>query len=271
MKKYAVFGNPIKHSLSPLIHFYFAKSFGIKLSYEPILGTIGKFEEEAKKFLKEGGLGFNITLPFKQDAYNFVESKSDVAHLTGSVNTISLKDGKIHGDNTDGLGFIRDLKKNICYEIKDKKVLMVGAGGAAMGVIPNILSEKPSQLKIYNRTYNKAKNLCDKFESIGKLEAIKEDISHDDEFDLIINATSIGINNLNFELPQDFLNHKTVCYDMSYGEASSSFMEWAKKNNLEFYDGLGMLLEQAAEAFYIWESKRPIITDEIKELIRKKL
>lgn len=271
IKKYAVFGNPIEHSLSPLIHSHFANSLKIDLSYKPILVNLGKFEEEAKKFLQGGGLGFNITLPFKQEAYNFVDSKSNIAQITGAVNTISFKDGKIHGDNTDGVGFIRDLKKNNFYEMKNKKVLLVGAGGAAMGVIPNILNEEPSLLKIYNRTYDKAKNLCEKFKDIGKIEAVKKDLSNKDDFDLIINATSIGINNSSFELSQDFFNIGTVCYDMSYGKASYSFMEWAKKNNLKFYDGLGMLIEQAAESFYIWESKRPLISDELQKLIRNKL
>jgi len=141
MKKYAVFGNPIKHSMSPLIHSYFAKSLNIELSYEPILGSLDKFQTEAEKFLKNGGLGFNITLPFKQDAFNFAEIKSDIAMITGSVNTISLKGGVIHGDNTDGSGFTKDLKNNIKYEVANKKILILGAGGAAMGVIPNVLSE----------------------------------------------------------------------------------------------------------------------------------
>ena len=123
MKKYAVFGNPIKHSMSPLIHSYFAKSLNIKLSYEPILGSLDKFETEAEKFLKNGGLGFNITLPFKQDAFNFAEIKSDIAMITGSVNTISLKGGVIHGDNTDGSGFIKDLKIILNTRLRIKKFL----------------------------------------------------------------------------------------------------------------------------------------------------
>ena len=139
MKKYAVFGNPIKHSMSPVIHTYFAKNLGIELTYEAILGTLGKFEDEARDFLKKGGLGFNITLPFKQEAYSIADIKSDIAEITGSVNTISVNQGLIYGDNTDGSGFIKDIKNNIGYDLEGKKVLLLGAGGAGMGIIPNII------------------------------------------------------------------------------------------------------------------------------------
>jgi len=269
IKKYAVFGNPIEHSLSPIIHKYFAKSLNINLSYEPILGTLGKFNVEVKNFLDSGGLGCNITLPFKQDAFNYVTEKSEIAMITESVNTISMKNGVIYGDNTDGSGFIADLKKNIGYNIKNKKILLLGAGGAAMGIIPNILHEIPSSLKIYNRTTEKAKNLADKFSNAGEISIIRKEELETNKFDLIINATSIGINNLKFELSEKIYKENTVCYDMSYGKASHSFMDWAKDNNLKFYNGLGMLLEQAADSFFIWESKRPLITDELKNILKK--
>tara|TARA_S200000501_G_scaffold170948_1_gene161039 strand:+ start:3453 stop:4268 length:816 start_codon:yes stop_codon:yes gene_type:complete len=271
MKRYAVFGNPIKHSMSPLIHSYFAKSLNIEISYEPILGTIGKFNIEARNFLKDGGSGFNITLPFKQDAYNLATTKSNIALITGSVNTISLKDGEIHGDNTDGSGFIEDLTKNIGYIVENKKILLMGAGGAAMGVIPNILYENPAELKIFNRTFKKAKDLSKKFSDIGEIQAINIENENKLEFDLIINATSLGIDNVDFVLPKSFFKEDTICYDMSYGEASNSFMSWANKNNLKFYNGLGMLLEQAADSFYIWESKRPLITNELRSILKQRL
>ena len=269
IKKYAVFGNPIEHSLSPIIHRYFANSLNINLSYEPILGTLGKFNIEAKNFLDSGGLGCNITLPFKQDAYNFVMEKSEVAQITGSVNTISMKNGIIYGDNTDGSGFIADLKKNIGYNIKNKKILLLGAGGAAMGIIPNILYESPSDLKIYNRTIEKAKMVANKFSTVGEIGFLKKEELEINKFDLIVNATSIGINNLKFELPEKIYKENTVCYDISYGKASYSFMDWTKENNLEFYNGIGMLLEQAADSFFIWESKRPLITDELRNILKK--
>ena len=271
IKKYAVFGNPIKHSMSPLIHEYFASSLKIKLSYKPILGSLGKFEEEVKFFLENGGSGFNVTLPFKEDAFKLSETKSKIASITGSVNTISIKNGAIHGDNTDGIGFVRDIKNNIGYECKDKKILLVGAGGAAMGVIPSILNENPSELKIYNRTFEKAKSLSDSFENIGPVEAVSQDKIHKHNFDLIINATSIGINNIKFELSKKILNTETVCYDMSYGKISNSFKMWSNENNLKFHDGLGMLLEQAAESFYIWEQQRPVITEELKNNLKQRL
>lgn len=271
IKKYAVFGNPIEHSMSPLIHEYFAKNLKINLSYVPILGSLGKFEKEAKIFLGNGGSGFNVTLPFKEDAFKLAETKSKIARITGSVNTISIKNGVIHGDNTDGIGFVKDMKNNIEYDFNDKKILVVGAGGAAMGVIPSILNENPSELKIYNRTFEKAKSLSESFENIGPVEAVSQDKIHKHNFDLIINATSIGINNIKFELSKKILNTETVCYDMSYGKISNSFKMWSNENNLKFHDGLGMLLEQAAESFYIWELQRPVITEELKNNLKQRL
>jgi len=271
IKKYAVFGNPIEHSMSPLIHEYFAKNLKINLSYVPILGSLGKFEKEAKIFLENGGSGFNVTLPFKEDAFRLAETKSKIARITGSVNTISIKNGVIHGDNTDGIGFVKDMKNNIEYDFNDKKILVVGAGGAAMGVIPSILNENPFELKIYNRTFEKAKLLSDSFENIGPIEAVNQDKIHKHNFDLIINATSIGINNIKFELSKKILNTETVCYDMSYGKISNSFKMWSNENNLKFHDGLGMLLEQAAESFYIWELQRPVITEELKNNLKLSL
>jgi len=153
----------------------------------------------------------------------------------------------------------------------NKKILILGAGGAAMGVIPNVLSEEPSELKICNRTFSKAQILSKKFSSFGDVDAITIDSQKKLQFDLIINATSIGINNLKFDLPNNFFKKETVCYDMSYGKAANSFMNWAKKNNLKFYNGLGMLLEQAADSFYIWEQKRPLITDELRSILNKQL
>ena len=271
IKKYAVFGNPIEHSMSPLIHEYFAKNLKINLSYVPILGSLGKFEKEAKIFLGNGGSGFNVTLPFKEDAFKLAETKSKIARITGSVNTISIKNGVIHGDNTDGIGFVKDMKNNIEYDFNDKKILVVGAGGAAMGVIPSILNENPTEIKIYNRTFEKAKSLSDSFENIGPVEAVSQDKIHKHNFDLIINATSIGINNIKFELSKKILNTETVCYDMSYGKISNSFKMWSNENNLKFHDGLGMLLEQAAESFYIWELQRPVITEELKNNLKQRL
>jgi shikimate dehydrogenase len=237
----------------------------------PILGSLGKFEKEAKIFLENGGSGFNVTLPFKEDAFKLAETKSKIARITGSVNTISIKNGIIHGDNTDGIGFVKDMKNNIEYDFNDKKILVVGAGGAAMGVIPSILNENPSELKIYNRTFEKAKSLSDSFENIGPVEAVSQDKIHKHNFDLIINATSIGINNIKFELSKKILNTETVCYDMSYGKISNSFKMWSNENNLKFHDGLGMLLEQAAESFYIWELQRPVITEELKNNLKLRL
>ena len=150
-------------------------------------------------------------------------------------------------------------------------MLLLGAGGAAMGIIPNILYERPFELKICNRTLEKAKKLCNKFSDLGKLDIVEMQDTENYKFDVIINSTSAGMSNSDFSLPVNFFKDNTVCYDLSYGIATNSFKNWADKNNLIFYDGLGMLLEQAAESFYIWESKRPLITDELKNILKAKL
>ena len=140
-----------------------------------------------------------------------------------------------------------------------------------MGVIPSILNENPSELQIYNRTFEKAKSLSDSFKNIGPVNVVSQEQIHKHNFDLIINATSIGINNIKFELSKKIFNRETICYDMSYGKISNSFKIWANENNLKFYDGLGMLLEQAAESFYIWELQRPVITEELKNNLKQRL
>ena len=271
IKKYAVIGNPIKHSLSPTIHEYFAQKLNINLSYEKIFSDVDKFELELKKFFEGGGLGCNVTLPFKRDAFLFTEEKSDVAKITGAVNTISKKNGVYFGDNTDGSGFIRDLKKNIKFDIAGKEVLILGAGGASMGIIPNIFLEKPKSLKVFNRTLENAKSLVERFSSIGTINYIEKGDLIESKFDLIINATSQGMSQKSFDFTKRVFNDGSILYDLSYGNASKNIKDWAIENKIQFFDGLGMLIEQAADSFLIWEGERPNMIEELKNILIKEL
>ena len=271
IKKYAVIGNPIKHSLSPTIHEYFAQKLNINLSYEKIFSDVDKFELELKKFFEAGGLGCNVTLPFKSEAFLFTEEKSDVAKITGAVNTISKKNGVYFGDNTDGSGFIRDLKKNIKFDIAGKEVLILGAGGASMGIIPNIFLEKPKSLKIFNRTLENAKSLVERFSSIGNINYIEKSDLIESKFDLIINATSQGMNQKSFDFTKRVFHNGSILYDLSYGNASKNIKDWAIENKIQFFDGLGMLIEQAADSFLIWEGERPNMIEELKNILIKEL
>ena len=271
IKKYAVIGNPIEHSLSPTIHEYFARKLNINLSYEKIFSDVDKFELELKKFFEGGGLGCNVTLPFKRDAFLFTEEKSDIAKITGAVNTISKKNGVYFGDNTDGSGFIRDLKKNIKFDIAGKEVLILGAGGASMGIIPNIFLEKPKSLKVFNRTLENAKSLVERFSSIGNINYIEKSDLIESKFDLIINATSQGMNQKSFDFTKRVFNDGSILYDLSYGNASKNIKDWAIENKIQFFDGLGMLIEQAADSFLIWEGERPNMIEELKNILIKEL
>ena len=271
IKKYAVIGNPIKHSLSPTIHEYFAQKLNINLSYEKIFSDVDKFELELKKFFEAGGLGCNVTLPFKREAFLFTEEQSDIAKITGAVNTISKKNGVYFGDNTDGSGFIRDLKKNIKFDIAGKEVLILGAGGASMGIIPNIFLEKPKSLRIFNRTLENAKSLVERFSSIGNINYIEKSDLVENKFDLIINATSQGMNQKRFDFTNRVFNDGSILYDLSYGNASKNIKDWAIENKIQFFDGLGMLIEQAADSFLIWEGERPNTFEELKNILIKEL
>ena len=204
-------------------------------------------------------------MPFKQNAFDYVQQSSELAKITGSVNTIYKNGGIFFGDSTDGTGFIADLEKNKDFYIKDKRILILGAGGASMGIIPSIFLKKPASIKIYNRTYKNAKKVIEKFSFLGDISILDKENIEKNKFDLVINATSQGMSSENFELPVGIFEKGTICYDLSYGTAAKNFMNFAKENKLKFYDGLGMLMEQAAESFFIWEGIRPDITKELHE------
>lgn len=259
LDNYAVFGNPVEHSKSPDIHTAFAEANDENISYKRQQIDIGIFDKAAQNFFESGGKGLNVTVPFKLDAYNFAEKLTKRAEIAGAVNTLSLRnDGKILGDTTDGIGITRDIVDNLGWVINGKKVLMLGAGGAVRGILQPILELLPDHVVIANRTIEKALILSKKFAGMGYLDGCNFQMLDGQQFDVVINGTSATLSNKIPPLPRGLFSKNAVCYDMMYGSQQSIFLEWAKNNGAaRVSDGLGMLVEQAAESFYIWRGIRP--------------
>lgn len=258
MDLYAVFGNPIGHSLSPKIHRAFAEQTEQLISYEALCAPLDGFTETVQDFLEQGGKGFNVTVPFKQHAYGLVDELKPRAQLAQAVNTVGITSGKLWGDNTDGVGLVRDLTENHQLLLKGLSLLIIGAGGAVRGVLGPLLHQQPKSITLVNRTVSKAKELAEIFQSFGEITvATFEELSI--PFDLIINGSSASLSG---ELPPlspaVIAPHHTVCYDMMYGATLTRFNQWAQTHQAKnTFDGLGMLVEQAAEAFYLWRGVRP--------------
>ncbi len=257
--KYAVFGNPIKHSRSPAIHAASAQQCGEAIQYRAVRVEEGDFAGAARRFFDAGGRGLNVTVPFKQDAFAFADRHSDRARRAGAVNTLSLaEDGAIEGDNTDGVGLIRDMVANLGWVIQGRRLLIVGAGGAVRGVLAPLLRERPRELLIVNRTAARARELAETFADLGSVEGGGLDLIDQRQFDLVINASSAGLSGEAPDLPATLLTERSCCYDMLYGAGPTPFMRWAAHHAAwAVADGLGMLVEQAAESFYIWRHVRP--------------
>lgn len=257
MKYCAVFGNPIEQSKSPIIHQNFAQQFGIELEYNKVLSTPAMFEQDVKAFFNNSGLGINITAPFKHQAFEMADILSAKAKLACAVNTLYIKDGKLVGDTTDGRGLVRDLLfHNV--EMKGKTILLLGAGGAARGCIKDLLEQLPSKLIVSNRTYSKAEDIVNAVEA-DNCEATSFDQVNHIKADIIINSTSCSLTNDILEVSPEIFNSAEVVYDMSYKNEVTSFNHWAIANssNALIIDGLGMLIEQAAESFKIWHGLQP--------------
>ena len=256
---YAVMGNPVAHSKSPRIHTLFARQTQQQLRYDAILVEQGDFTRAVAGFLQQGGKGLNITVPFKQDAWALAATRSDRAERAGAVNTLVLDPGGRHfGDNTDGAGLVRDLLHNHGAVLKNKRLLLVGAGGAARGVIEPLLGEGPTLLVIANRTPDKAVQLARLFCDRGHTEGCGLDDVDGQTFDIIINATAASLSGQVPALPENVVSAGSWCYDMMYADKPTTFMNWAAQLGAEHcMDGLGMLVEQAAESFYLWRKVRP--------------
>jgi len=275
---YAVIGNPIAHSKSPVIHRLFAKQTKQNINYQAIQVDLGGLEQAVGNFFANGGCGLNITVPFKRDAWNIANVYSKRAQLAGAVNTLQMNtDGEICADNTDGIGLVNDLSNNHKIAIENKRILLLGAGGAARGVIQPLLQYKPTQLVVVNRTAIKAVELAADFTAFGPIKGCGYDDPgfydpgfNDDgfagegdntigkqEYDIIINATSASLHGDLPPIPISVVGPHSMCYDMMYGAQDTAFIAWSKNKSLLSVDGLGMLVEQAAESFFIWRGVRP--------------
>ncbi|WP_114417111.1 shikimate dehydrogenase [Marinospirillum perlucidum] len=260
--QYAVFGNPIAHSKSPQIHRWFAEQTQQDLSYQPILAPEEDFQGSAEAFFNQGGQGANVTVPFKLDALVFAEKLSPRARRAGAVNTLQKgKNEVIYGDNTDGAGLVRDLQGHLQLNLNNQRVLLVGAGGAARGVVEPLLEAGVASLKIANRTPEKAQQLVQIFHGLqprAQVTACNWAGLEGQQFDLVINATSASLSGDLPPLPAGLFATGATAYDMMYAARPTPFMQWAEKQGAEqISDGLGMLVEQAAEAFFLWRQVRP--------------
>ena len=266
--RYAVMGNPIAHSKSPRIHALFAEQTGQDLEYSAILVEHGGFPDAVAGFVADGGKGLNITVPFKEEAWELAASHSPRAERAGAVNTLLLDaEGNHFGDNTDGAGLVRDLTHNHRCEIAGRRLLLVGAGGAARGVLEPLLAEHPALLVIANRTASKAIELARHFCDLGRVEGCGLDDVDGHVFDLVINATAASLQGEVPALPPGIISPDTWCYDMMYGREPTAFMHWAGELEATVtMDGLGMLVEQAAESFYLWRKVRPDTAPVIRAL-----
>lgn len=256
--RYAVFGNPISHSKSPRIHALFAAQSGEDMSYEAILAPPDGFERAVRAFMAAGGRGANVTVPFKEEAFRLATRRTPRAQAAGAVNTLSFDGDAIEGDNTDGAGLVRDLTRNLGCDIAGKRLLLLGAGGAARGAILPLLEEKPAELVIANRTEEKAFRLA--LEFAGRADLLPEGCGFAQlagrQFDLVINATSTGLSDAALPLPPHLFAPRALAYEMVYGR-ETPFMKRARAEGARTADGLGMLVEQAAEAFLRWRGRRP--------------
>ncbi|MGY4532247.1 shikimate dehydrogenase [Pseudomonas sp. TE3786] len=270
MDRYGVFGNPIGHSKSPLIHRLFAEQTGQQLSYEALLAPLDGFTAFARDFFANG-CGGNVTVPFKEQAYQLADSLTPRAQRAGAVNTLSKQnDGGLLGDNTDGAGLVRDLTVNAGVDLKGQRILVLGAGGAVRGVLAPLLAEQPHSVVIANRTVEKAEALARLFADLGPVAACGFDWL-EAPVDLIINGTSASLaGELPPISPSLIKAGHTLCYDMMYGKGLTAFNQWASDQGAaRTVDGLGMLVEQAAEAFFLWRGVRPGSASVLAELRRQ--
>lgn len=270
-KRYAVFGKPVSHSRSPFIHAAFAEQLGIALDYTAIESSPEDFARTLQDFAASGGVGGNVTLPLKETAFGLCAGSSDRARRTGAVNTLTWKDGAWFGDNTDGAGLVRDLTGRFKLDLRDRRVLLLGAGGAARGIAPALVDAGIGKLYIVNRSPEKADALSDALGEPARVHTrYWEQLGEAGGFDLIVNTTSAGRDTSGkaLDLPFSLVSQRTDVVDINYGEAAIPFLAWARAAGADdIIDGLGMLVEQAAESFLLWHGERPE-TDEVYAALR---
>jgi len=260
LDRYAVIGNPVAHSKSPLIHTAFAQATGQFLTYERLLAPVGAFIETVDRFVAEGGKGLNVTIPFKLEAFALAREHSPRALAAQACNTLAWRGDHWYGDNTDGAGLLRDLVHNLGVILAGRDVLVLGAGGAARGIVSPLLAQAPASLVIANRTRAKADDLATQFARDGPIRAVAPAALVGRRFDIVINATSIGLGS---EVPRDLWPDRlfspgALGYDLVYANTQTPFLAWATAQGAaRTADGLGMLIEQAAESFVLWRGVRP--------------
>lgn len=268
--RYAVIGYPISHSWSPFIHGMFAKQLGHALSYTRMEVTPERLRDDVMAFFASGGKGLNVTLPHKQEACLLTRYRTPRAEIAGAVNTIAVTDGELLGDNTDGAGLVTDLTHNLALPLENTRILLLGAGGAARGVLGPLLGEGPEYVEIANRNVERATQLAKEFSTLGTVAGRGfDDISSGATFDLILNATSASLQDALPPVPASVVGPTTLCYDMAYGKGDTPFTAWARKAGAGRAEtGWGMLVEQAAEAFLLWRGVKPD-TRPVLEAVKK--
>jgi shikimate dehydrogenase len=266
--RYGVMGYPVSHSRSPVIHRLFALQTGQEMQYELLQVAPEKLEAAVRQFQRTGGKGLNVTVPHKSKVVKLVDQISERASTAGAVNTLSFKGGEIYGDNTDGIGLLRDLGINLGVPLQDSNILILGAGGATRGIVGPLLEMQPASLRIANRTVDRAQAIADHFARQGPISACPFDnVPVDERYDLVINATSAGLSGKAPPYPAGAISDRTFCYDLSYGLNPTPFSVWAREQGAaQSVMGWGMLVEQAAESFEIWRGVRPDTAPVLKQM-----
>jgi shikimate dehydrogenase len=269
--RYALVGHPVEHSRSPLIHQLFARQTGQPITYELIDAQRDELESAVRGFMAAGGRGLNVTVPHKEAAFALMDEVGEAAAAAGAVNTISaIGGGRLRGDNTDGIGLLRDVTVNLRQPIAERSVLILGAGGAARGIVAPLLGARPRELVIANRTRARAATLLEQFGSVAPLRCAGfDELDPLPPFDVTINATSAGLHGELPPFPGSLVGPRSFCYDLVYGVNETPFVTWARSHGAaQAVQGWGMLVEQAAESFYLWRGVRPDTAPILKQLVR---
>lgn len=268
LERYGVMGYPVSHSRSPVIHKLFALQTGQNIQYELLQVAPEKLEQAVRQFQRTGGKGLNITVPHKLSVSRLCDQLSERASTAGAVNTLAFQDNEIFGDNTDGIGLLRDLAINLGINLEGANILILGAGGATRGITGPLLEMLPQSLVIANRSLGKAQELVDQFEASGPISACRfNGVPATQDYDLVINATSAGVLGDTPPYPRAAITENTVCYDLSYGLKPTPFSAWAREHGAtRSVMGWGMLVEQAAESFHLWRGVRPDTTPVLKQM-----
>jgi shikimate dehydrogenase len=267
--RYGLVGHPVEHSRSPFIHTLFARQTGQNLSYELIDATPAAFETAVRGFGAAGGKGLNVTLPHKEAAFTLVDEASNSATAAGAVNTISIDGSRLRGDNTDGVGFVRDVTVNHGQTLDGRTILVLGAGGAARGIVGPLLEQAPRELVIGNRTRDRAARLAAHFGNPRNLRVVAfSELPELPAFDVVVNSTSAGLKGETPPFPGSLVGPESFCYDLVYSRKDTPFVVWARDNGAtRAVQGWGMLVEQAAESFSIWRGVRPMTAPILKQLL----